>query len=138
MGPGAESPAEIETDSRHQTVLSTNTFFNSSCSLLAYAEAKAGYSAAVNVKGKAFNHYLDSSGKLSRCLVWPSIKFMIMMQKCRDNQNTRSIGREWDFKDIKAHHINVENIAFKLNGNIPVYFQRRNVKNISLLQVGFR
>ena len=48
------------------------------------------------------NHYLDSSGKIKQVSV-ASIKFMIMMQKCRDNQNTRSIGREWDFKDIKAH-----------------------------------
>ena len=41
------------------------------------------------------DHYLDSSGKISQISV-ASLKFMIMMQMCRDSQ-------KWDFTDIKAH-----------------------------------
>ena len=26
-----------------------------------------------------------------------------MMQKCKDNQNDRGVGQEWNFKDIKEH-----------------------------------
>jgi len=32
-----------------------------------------------------------------------SIKFMIMMQKCKDNQSAPAAGQEWVFKDIKEH-----------------------------------
>jgi hypothetical protein len=28
---------------------------------------------------------------------------MIMMQKCKDNQEHREAGNEWTFDDIKAH-----------------------------------
>jgi len=48
------------------------------------------------------DHYLDASGKIKQVSV-ASIKFMIMMQKCKDNQNTREAGQEWNFDDIKAH-----------------------------------
>lgn len=48
------------------------------------------------------NHYLDASGKIKKVSV-ASIKFMIMMQKCKDNQNTRATGQEWNFEDIKEH-----------------------------------
>ncbi|MBV5284427.1 MAG: DUF262 domain-containing protein [Paludibacter sp.] len=48
------------------------------------------------------DHYLDASGKIKLVSV-ASIKFMIMMQKCKDNQNTREPGQEWNFDDIKAH-----------------------------------
>ncbi|HFI0015411.1 TPA: DUF262 domain-containing protein [Streptococcus suis] len=48
------------------------------------------------------DHYLDASGKIKQVSV-ASIKFMIMMQKCKDNQNTRRPGQEWNFDDIKAH-----------------------------------
>lgn len=49
------------------------------------------------------DHYLDPSGKI-RLVSVASIKFMIMMQKCKDNQNsTREAGQEWNFDDIKAH-----------------------------------
>ncbi len=48
------------------------------------------------------DHYLDASGKIKQVSV-ASIKFMIMMQKCKDNQSTRDAGQEWNFNDIKAH-----------------------------------
>lgn len=41
------------------------------------------------------DHYLDSSKKISRISV-ASLKFMIMMQRCRD-------GQKWDYEDIKEH-----------------------------------
>lgn len=48
------------------------------------------------------DHYLDASGKIKQVSV-ASIKFMIMMQKCKDNQNDREMGQEWNFEDIKEH-----------------------------------
>jgi hypothetical protein len=48
------------------------------------------------------DHYLDASGKIKQVSV-ASIKFMIMMQKCKENQNNREAGQEWIFDDIKAH-----------------------------------
>lgn len=48
------------------------------------------------------DHYLDASGKVKQVSV-ASIKFMIMMQKCRDNQSVRSAGLEWTFDDIMEH-----------------------------------
>jgi len=50
------------------------------------------------------DHYLDASGKIKQISV-ASIKFMIMMQKCKDNQSDRGVGQEWNFDDIKAHQI---------------------------------
>ena len=50
------------------------------------------------------DHYLDASGKIKQVSV-ASIKFMIMMQKCKDNQNARGAGQEWNFDDIKAHQV---------------------------------
>ncbi|MCX6318708.1 MAG: DUF262 domain-containing protein [Bacteroidetes bacterium] len=47
-------------------------------------------------------HYLDESGKINQVSV-ASIKFMIMMQKCKDNQESRQNGEEWDFTDIINH-----------------------------------
>lgn len=41
------------------------------------------------------DHYLDSSGKISQISV-ASLKFMIMMQLCKDKS-------KWDFDEIKAH-----------------------------------
>ena len=41
------------------------------------------------------DHYLDSSGKISQISV-ASLKFMIMMQICKDNQS-------WEFKEIQKH-----------------------------------
>jgi len=48
------------------------------------------------------DHYLDSSGKIKLVSV-ASIKFMIMMQTCKDNQNNRKPGQEWNFDDIITH-----------------------------------
>jgi hypothetical protein len=50
------------------------------------------------------DHYLDASGKIKQVSV-ASIKFMIMMQKCKDNQDpsVRTAGQEWIFDDIKEH-----------------------------------
>jgi len=47
-------------------------------------------------------HYLDASGKIKQVSV-ASIKFMIMMQVCKDNRNSRKNGQEWIFEDIKKH-----------------------------------
>lgn len=47
------------------------------------------------------SHYLDA-GKIRQISV-ASIKFMIMMQICKDNQYAREAGYEWIFDDIKAH-----------------------------------
>lgn len=41
------------------------------------------------------DHYLDSSGKISQISV-ASLKFMIMMQMCRDNS-------KWEFEEISFH-----------------------------------
>jgi hypothetical protein len=48
------------------------------------------------------DHYLDAFGKINQVSV-ASIKFMIMMQICKDNQSTRESGEEWIFADIAAH-----------------------------------
>ncbi len=48
------------------------------------------------------DHYLDISGKIKQVSV-ASIKFMIMMQKCKDNENLQDHGKEWMFEDIKIH-----------------------------------
>lgn len=49
------------------------------------------------------DHYLDDpTGKTKQVSV-ASIKFMIMMQRCKDNQESREPGLEWVFKDIKDH-----------------------------------
>jgi len=48
------------------------------------------------------DHYLDSSGKIRQVSV-ASIKFMIMMQICKDNQGDRVQGQEWNFDDISSH-----------------------------------
>jgi hypothetical protein len=48
------------------------------------------------------DHYLDKSDKIKQVSV-ASIKFMIMMQMCKDNINIREDGKEWTFDDIKKH-----------------------------------
>jgi len=52
------------------------------------------------------DHYLDASGKIKQVSV-ASLKFMIMMQKCKNNQNIREAGQEWNFEDIKEHQNNM-------------------------------
>ena len=49
-------------------------------------------------------HYLDYSRKIGQVSV-ASLKFIIMMQMCRDNQNLpdRQNGREWIWTDIQTH-----------------------------------
>lgn len=49
-------------------------------------------------------HYLDPSGKINFASV-ASIKFMIMMQICKDNHDgkLRGAGDEWNYEDIKEH-----------------------------------
>ena len=60
------------------------------------------------------DHYLDASGKIKQISV-ASLKFMIMMQKCKDNQSlSREPGLEWSFEDIKSHQRDME--AILLNG----------------------
>ena len=56
------------------------------------------------------SHYLDS-GKI-RQISTASIKFMIMMQKCKGNllENNRKHGLEWNFEDIKEHQRKMESI----------------------------
>lgn len=48
------------------------------------------------------DHYLDASEKIRQVSV-ASIKFIIMMQMCKDNQINREAGQEWNFDDIKLH-----------------------------------
>jgi len=56
------------------------------------------------------SHYLDG-GKIKQVSI-ASIKFMIMMQKCKDNllKNNRETGLEWIYDDIKEHQEKMENI----------------------------
>lgn len=50
------------------------------------------------------DHYLDYSRKIGQVSV-ASLKFIIMMRMCGDNQNLpdRQNGREWIFEDIQKH-----------------------------------
>ena len=58
------------------------------------------------------DHYLDSSGKIKQISV-ASIKFMTMMQKCKDNQSIRGAGQEWGFDDIKEHQAKMIEVLLK-------------------------
>lgn len=70
----------------------------------------------INSSGNSWNpnakldHYLDS-GKIRQISV-ASIKFMIMMQKCKDNalEQNRKLGFEWAYNDIKDHQDKMEGI----------------------------
>ncbi|MFM7758521.1 MAG: DUF1524 domain-containing protein, partial [Crocinitomicaceae bacterium] len=48
------------------------------------------------------DHYLDATGKIRQVSV-ASLKFLIMLQKCKDNADMREAGKEWIFEDIVAH-----------------------------------
>lgn len=64
------------------------------------------------------SHYLDS-GKIRQVSI-ASIKFMIMMQKTKDNllKNNRKQGLEWIFDDIVEHQCKMESIlGVKLENN---------------------
>ena len=50
------------------------------------------------------DHYLDSSGKINQISV-ASLKFMIMMQMCRDRQ-------KWEFEEISEHQKKMMDILF--------------------------
>ncbi|MBO4864197.1 MAG: DUF262 domain-containing protein [Eubacterium sp.] len=50
------------------------------------------------------DHYLDPSGKIGQVSV-ASLKFMIMMQICKDNQT-------WEFEEIKNHQDKMMDILF--------------------------
>lgn len=56
------------------------------------------------------SHYLDN-GKIKQVSV-ASIKFMIMMQMCKDNllKQNRLQGLEWTYEDIKTHQDKMQNI----------------------------
>ena len=56
-------------------------------------------------------HYLDPSKKIQQVGV-ASLKFRIMMQMCRDNDESKSRkdGQEWMFDDIKEH----QNLMLKI------------------------
>ncbi|MDY6206836.1 MAG: DUF262 domain-containing protein [Prevotella sp.] len=60
------------------------------------------------------DHYLDTSGKIQQVSV-ASLKFMIMMQMCKDNSNDelRQAGDEWNFDDIKKHQDNMVKILME-------------------------
>ena len=58
------------------------------------------------------DHYLDSSGKINQISV-ASLKFMIMMQICKDNAGKRSSGDEWNFEDIQSHQEKMMDILLK-------------------------
>ena len=59
-------------------------------------------------------HYLDSSMKIRQVGV-ASLKFRIMMQMCRDNDEfgSRKDGQEWMFDDIRTHQNRMLNILFE-------------------------
>jgi hypothetical protein len=46
--------------------------------------------------------YLDTSRKIQMVSV-ASLKFLIMLQKCKDNEGKRVAGQEWNFEDIHEH-----------------------------------
>ena len=49
------------------------------------------------------DHYLDeASGKINRVAV-ASLKFMVMMQICKDNEQAGKDGKEWVYEDIGRH-----------------------------------
>jgi hypothetical protein len=58
------------------------------------------------------DHYLDTSGKIKQVSV-ASLKFFIMMQKCKDNQMLNmEAGQEWNYQDIKDHQEKMLAILF--------------------------
>lgn len=59
------------------------------------------------------DHYLDVSGKIRQVSV-ASLKFVIMLQKCKDNADTREAGKEWVFEDIVQHQKLMVNLMLDL------------------------
>jgi hypothetical protein len=62
------------------------------------------------------DHYLDSSGKIQQISV-ASLKFMVMMQICKDNRNKE--GHEWTFEDVKSHQEKMVAILIGKTENNP-------------------
>jgi hypothetical protein len=60
------------------------------------------------------DHYLDTSGKIRKVSV-ASLKFMIMMQMCKENQFVRENGSEWLYCDIRNHQQKMLQILFENN-----------------------
>ena len=77
----------------------------------------------INSSGNSWNpsaklsHYLDA-GKIKQISV-ASIKFMIMMQKCKDNmlEKKRNTDLEWIFEDIQEHQSKMEAILLENETN---------------------
>ncbi len=59
------------------------------------------------------DHYLDVSGKIRQVSV-ASLKFVIMLQKCKDNADKREAGKEWVFEDIVQHQKLMVNLMLDL------------------------
>lgn len=59
------------------------------------------------------DHYLDSSGKIRQVSV-ASLKFLVMLQKCKDNADLREAGKEWVFEDIVEHQNKMIHLLFNL------------------------
>lgn len=58
------------------------------------------------------DRYLTMTRKVTPVSV-ASLKFMIMLQKCRDNVNVgRKLGDEWNYQDIREHQEKMLNIMF--------------------------
>ena len=53
--------------------------------------------------------YLDTSRKIQLVSV-ASLKFLIMLQKCKDNEGKRVAGQEWTFDDIREHQTKMVDI----------------------------
>ena len=58
------------------------------------------------------DHYWDASGKIKQVSV-SSLKFMIMMQMCKDNEPLRDNGQEWIYEDIQTHQLNIMKVLFE-------------------------
>ena len=59
----------------------------------------------INAGWDKLDHYLDSSKKIKQVSV-ASLKFMIMMQVCKDH-------RKWEFEEIKDHQTRILDIVTK-------------------------
>ena len=59
-------------------------------------------------------HYLDTTSGKVKLISVASLKFMIMMQICRDHVKAedRTPGQEWNFEDIKNHQEKMIDILF--------------------------
>lgn len=56
--------------------------------------------------------YLDTSRKIQLVSV-ASLKFLIMLQKCKDNEGKRVAGHEWTFEDMCEHQKKMVGLAIR-------------------------